>query len=99
MNLDDKVCYCYHVSLRKLINFARREQPPKASQMSSCLGAGTGCGWCIPILKKIHASALAETPPGPATGTEALVPDLPDSAAAYALGRQHYLRSEDKNQF
>ena len=55
MKPDDKVCYCYHVSLRKLINFARREQPEHASRMSECLSAGTGCGWCIPILKKIAA--------------------------------------------
>lgn len=55
MNLDDKVCYCYHVSLRKLLNFARREQPERPSRMSECLSAGTGCGWCIPMLKKIAA--------------------------------------------
>jgi len=39
--------------MRKLLNFARRVKPQKASQMTQCLGAGTGCGWCIPILKKI----------------------------------------------
>ena len=53
MNLDDNICYCYHVSMRKLLNFARRVKPQKPSQMTQCLGAGTGCGWCIPILKKI----------------------------------------------
>ena len=53
MNLDDDICYCYHVSMRKLINFARRVTPAKASQMTECLGAGTGCGWCIPFLIKI----------------------------------------------
>src|ERR1043166_3814994 len=52
VNLDDKICCCYHVSLRKLVNFARRERLQRASQMSQCLGAGTGCGWCIPILKR-----------------------------------------------
>jgi len=51
---DDLVCYCYRVSLRKLVNYARREQPQRASQLSQCLDAGTGCGWCIPILKRIH---------------------------------------------
>ena len=53
MQPDDKICYCYGVSLRKLANFARRVRPFHASQMSQCLGAGTGCGWCIPFLKKI----------------------------------------------
>ena len=53
MNLDDKICYCFHVSRRKLENFVRREQPRVASQLSECGGAGTGCGWCIPFLKQI----------------------------------------------
>lgn len=55
MRPDDKLCYCFSVSLRKLVNFARRERPSRASQMSGCLGAGSGCGWCIPFLKRIHA--------------------------------------------
>ena len=67
MNLDDDVCYCYHVSLRKLINFARRTRPQRPSQMTDCLQAGTGCGWCVPFLKRIaenpQACELAETQP------------------------------------
>jgi len=50
---DDEICYCFHVSLRKLTHFARRERPARLSQMSECLGAGTGCGWCIPFLRRI----------------------------------------------
>ena len=57
MNPDDEICICFHVSLRKLVHFARREQPKAPARMSECLGAGTGCGWCIPILCKIAASA------------------------------------------
>ena len=53
VNLDDEICYCYHVSMRKLLNFAKRERPRRPSQMTKCLGAGTGCGWCIPFLVKI----------------------------------------------
>lgn len=53
MNPEDNICYCYHVSMRKLVNFALRTQPQRPSQMTECLGAGTGCGWCIPFLKKI----------------------------------------------
>jgi bacterioferritin-associated ferredoxin len=53
MNLDDDVCCCYHVSMGKLINFTRRTRPERASQMTQCLGAGTGCGWCIPFLVRI----------------------------------------------
>jgi len=54
MGPDDLVCYCYRVPLRKLVAYARRERPLRASQMSECLGAGTGCGWCIPTLQRIH---------------------------------------------
>jgi NAD(P)H-nitrite reductase large subunit len=57
MDLDSKVCYCFHVTRRKLVNFLRVEQPCVASQLSQCGGAGTGCGWCIPFLKQIFAQA------------------------------------------
>ena len=57
MEYDDEICYCFHVSLRKLVNFARRERPKVPAKMSECLGAGTGCGWCIPILCKIARAA------------------------------------------
>ncbi len=53
MNQDDDICYCFHVSMRKLVNFARRTRPKRASLMTECLNAGTGCGWCVPFLEKI----------------------------------------------
>lgn len=56
MNLDDEVCCCFHVSLRKLLHFVRRRRPGSAAQMSECLGAGTGCGSCIPLLTRIAES-------------------------------------------
>lgn len=95
MNLDDEICYCYHVPLRKLLAFARREQPQRPSQMSNCLGAGTGCGWCIPILKRIRESCVANN--SDASGS----PDfsLPQSAQEYATGRREYLKSTEKNEF
>ena len=60
MELDDKVCYCFHVSMRKLVNFTRQTKPVKASQLSECFGAGTGCGWCVPFLKRIHENVTEE---------------------------------------
>ncbi len=51
MELDDKLCYCFHVGKRKVINYVRLHQPRVASQLSECGGAGTGCGWCVPFLK------------------------------------------------
>jgi bacterioferritin-associated ferredoxin len=60
MDADDTVCYCFHVSRRKLVNFARRTQPRVPSQMADCGGAGTGCGWCIPFLKQIFRQNRGE---------------------------------------
>ena len=87
MNLDDKICYCYHVSARKLILFAQRTCPQRASQMTECLGAGTGCGWCIPFLKKI-----AENPD--AFLKEGITPE------EYAEMRQTYIKTKQpRNEF
>ena len=59
MQPDDTICYCFHVSQRKILNFIRIHQPRVPSQISECGGAGTGCGWCIPFLKKYHQQAAA----------------------------------------
>lgn len=56
-DLDQEVCYCFHVTRRKLVNFLRIERPRVASQLSQCGGAGTGCGWCIRFLKQLHQQA------------------------------------------
>jgi NAD(P)H-nitrite reductase large subunit len=53
MNLDDRICYCFHITRRKLVNYIRIHQPRVPSQLSECGGAGTGCGWCIPFIKQI----------------------------------------------
>jgi bacterioferritin-associated ferredoxin len=53
MNPDDTVCFCFHVSCRKLRNYARHNKPSVPSLMSECLSAGTGCGWCRPLIVKI----------------------------------------------
>ncbi len=58
MNLDDNVCYCFHVSRRKLENWVRHNAPKVPSQLSMCGGAGTGCGWCIPFLKQIFRQGM-----------------------------------------
>ena len=83
MDLDAKVCYCFHVTRRKLLRFLRLEKPRVASQLSQCAGAGTGCGWCIPFLKQLHAQAAA----GGVTDLDALSPQ------EYASRRGDYLRA------
>lgn len=60
MDLDDTICYCFHVSKRKLVNFTRQRCPRRASQLSECFGAGTGCGWCVPFLIRIHQEIVAD---------------------------------------
>ncbi len=57
MQPDDIVCQCFQVSRRKLESFARIERPRRPGQMSECFGAGTGCGWCRPILQAIFCRA------------------------------------------
>ncbi|MBX3393738.1 MAG: (2Fe-2S)-binding protein [Phycisphaerae bacterium] len=95
MKPDDDICYCFHVSLRKLVNFARREQPARPSQMSDCLNAGTGCGWCIPILKMIHS----RTADGAELREDEDMEGLPKTASEYEAARRSYLKSDQKNQF
>lgn len=86
MQLDDKICYCYSVSMRKLVNFSRRNRTMRPSQMTGCLGAGTGCGWCIPFLIKI-----AEDPD--AFGIDDITPEQ------YAEQRSTYRKTEPRNTF
>jgi NAD(P)H-nitrite reductase large subunit len=83
MELDDELCLCFHVTKRKVINFLRVEQPQRESQLAECHGAGTGCGWCRPFLKKLFEAAHTR---GAASA------ELPD-AASYARGRGKYVRA------
>ncbi len=83
MDLDAKICYCFHISRRKLVNFVRINRPKVASQLSECGGAGTGCGWCIPFLEQIHEQAVA----GGETELEQLTP------AEYERRRAAYIRA------
>ena len=91
MEPNDKICYCYGVSYHKLWCFARRRRLSRPSQMSECLGAGTGCGWCIPFLKRIFETARQDQPADAA-------PTL--TAEEYARARQAYLATgEQRNKF
>lgn len=57
MELDEELCLCFHVTKRKVINFLRVEKPRRAGQLSECFGAGTGCGWCRPFLRRLFDEA------------------------------------------
>jgi bacterioferritin-associated ferredoxin len=83
MEPDAKVCYCFHITHRKLVNFVRQTRPRVASQLSECGGAGTGCGWCIPFLKQIFQQGVD----GGVTDLEQLTPQ------EYELRRAAYIRA------
>ncbi|MAI69370.1 MAG: (2Fe-2S)-binding protein [Rhodopirellula sp.] len=77
MKDDDELCLCFHVTKRKVIQYIRVNQPTVPSQLSECFGAGTGCGWCRPFLKRLMEQ--------PDTNSE----QLPDSDT-YATSRREY---------
>ena len=86
MDPDDHVCLCFRVSLRKIRTYLAVENPPVASLISECLSAGTGCQWCVPFLKHLHAQHLrGETP------------DLNISPQRYAEERLKYHVSGDRD--
>ena len=85
MQLDDELCLCFHVTKRKVINFLRVEQPQRASQMSECHGAGTGCGWCRPFLRKLFDAQ--QTADGDVRDADLPTPE------DYARGRTDYVRA------
>lgn len=58
MRPDDELCLCFHVTRRKVEQYLRTQRPAVASQLSECYGAGTGCGWCRPFLKRLHQQIL-----------------------------------------
>jgi bacterioferritin-associated ferredoxin len=39
----------------------RARRPAVASQLSECYGAGTGCGWCRPFLRRLHQQIVVGT--------------------------------------
>ncbi|MEM7164302.1 MAG: (2Fe-2S)-binding protein [Planctomycetota bacterium] len=93
MDPDATLCYCFHITRRKIVNYVKRERPPRASQISQCFGAGSACGWCIPFLVKLHAEIV---------GDEVIDQDTM-TAQEYEQMRQDYLTdlksgSRDKNQ-
>jgi bacterioferritin-associated ferredoxin len=63
VDLDAKVCYCFHVTQRKLLNYLRLTRPRVPSQLSECGGAGTGCGWCVPYLKQLFRKVCGDGAP------------------------------------
>ena len=87
MQPDDELCLCFQISKRKVTNYIRVEKPRRASQISECFGAGTGCGWCRQFLQRLFDQAQ---PTGNSQDT------LP-SREEYSLLRKKYI-DEKKQQ-
>jgi NAD(P)H-nitrite reductase large subunit len=70
------------VPRHKIEKFIRLERPRFASQCTGCYGAGTGCGWCIPFIEKLHEQTMSgrEDPSGAMSHDE------------YLARRKEYLR-------
>jgi len=86
MGPDDHVCLCFHVPLRKLRTFLKTENPSRASLMSECFGAGTGCGWCVPLLEELHRKHEAGEPL-----------ELGRSPGEHAEGRARYRETGERD--
>lgn len=84
MQDDDELCLCFHVTKRKIKNYIRVERPRVASQISECGGAGTGCGWCRPMLRRLLEEAQGR-------GDDAAWPD----SKTYAEQRAEYRANKD----
>ena len=86
VDLDNDLCLCFHVTKRKVVNFLRITRPRRVGQLSECLGAGTGCGWCRPYLQQLFDQAKS--------GGNLADADLP-TAAEYAAQRKRYRQIRD----
>lgn len=84
MRDDDELCLCFHVTKRKVVNYIRIEKPRAPAQLADCFGAGTGCGWCRPYLRRLFEASRSSA--------EQSAVELP-SADDYAQGRTQYVRS------
>jgi bacterioferritin-associated ferredoxin len=91
VQLDDELCLCFHVTKRKVINFLAIEKPKRSGQMSECFGAGTGCGWCRPYLRRLFEAAQRAGGAQGQTGDDPLA-DEP-TASQYAHLRSDYVRA------
>ena len=87
MQPDDNVCLCFRVSQRKLVTFLKREKPRVPSQLSNCLGAGTGCHWCVPFLEELYRQW--------SDGEE---PNLPMAPEEYAAKRLRFHQTGERGE-
>ncbi len=93
MKADDELCFCFHVTVRKVINYLRLHPVKHASQVAECYGAGTGCGWCRKQITRLMTDVQAN-PPAQQDLDEWLESRSP-SAKSHAEGRTVYLAEKE----
>jgi bacterioferritin-associated ferredoxin len=89
MKPDDELCLCFHVSFRKVVNFARVERIRQATQLAECFGAGTGCGWCRKTLQKVGQRIVDQGPPD-SDAIEDWLKEFNLNKQSYAAGRDEH---------
>ncbi len=89
MRADDELCLCFHVTWRKVINFARINRVRVPSQLAECHGAGTGCGWCRKAMRRI-TERVGSLPADADQLDRWLQEDFP-AAVDHAAGRQQHI--------
>jgi assimilatory nitrate reductase catalytic subunit len=58
-NTGRTVCACYSVGENTILNAIREQGLESVEAVSSCLKAGTGCGSCVPELRRLVARCVA----------------------------------------
>lgn len=91
MSPEDELCLCFHVSWRKIINYARVHRTRIPSQLSDCQGAGTGCGWCRRSMERI-VQRMQQSVPDAQDIERWLAEEFPASAA-YRSQRAEYIKA------
>jgi bacterioferritin-associated ferredoxin len=93
MKADDELCFCFHVTWRKVINYIRQHRIQHASQVAECYGAGTGCGWCRRQITRM-LDEVRSRPPGD-TDLDVWLSERTPTSQAHAAGRQEYLQERE----
>ncbi|MCA9128338.1 MAG: (2Fe-2S)-binding protein [Planctomycetales bacterium] len=95
MHVDDELCLCFHVTWRKVINYARIHRVKVPSQLADCQSAGTGCGWCRAAMRRL-VDRMQESAPN-AEDIEQWLKQCYPRAENYADGRRQHI-AEGKGQ-
>ena len=83
LNLDDTICYCFHISKRKIVNYLRIHKPRRASQLSNC-----GSGDRLRVVRAVSQAVLRRVPGRPSGGNRR----RDSGRLRQAAGRVHPLR-------